>query len=81
MQTPQQRIGDLTGDILAGIGDGVVVAGADGAVVIWNRAAEELTGIAAQDAEGRDARAVLADIPVAAGNPTRTARSRPCPCG
>jgi len=57
------RIVDLTADILTGLVDGVVVIDASGQVLIWNRAAEELTGIAAADAIGKPTHAVLADNP------------------
>jgi two-component system nitrogen regulation sensor histidine kinase GlnL len=61
MESLSQRIQDLTVDILMGIVDGVVVADAAGRILVWNRAAEELTGIASTDAVGRQAAVVLAD--------------------
>ncbi len=57
------RIPDLTADILAGIVDGVVVTDLDGTVLIWNRAAEEMTGIAAADAIGTSVYAIFPDNP------------------
>jgi len=57
------RFNDLTTDILSGIVDGVVVTDESGRVIIWNRAIEEMTGITADDAIGREARTVLADNP------------------
>jgi two-component system, NtrC family, nitrogen regulation sensor histidine kinase GlnL len=57
------RIQDLTADIFAGIVDGVVVTDAEGHVLIWNRAAEELTGITAIDAVGKNIHAVFSDNP------------------
>ena len=55
------RIHDLTSDILAGIVDGVVVTDAEGQVIIWNRAAEEMVGIAAAEAVGKHFAAVFSD--------------------
>jgi two-component system nitrogen regulation sensor histidine kinase GlnL len=63
MQSANQQIKDLTTDILTAIVDGVVVADGNGRIVIWNRAAEEMTGIMAADAVGKDAAAVLRDNP------------------
>ncbi len=57
------RIKDITADILTGIIDGVVVSDADGRVIIWNRAAEEMTGIAGDDAIGKNIRSVFLDNP------------------
>ncbi len=56
-------IADLTADILTGLVDGVVVTEATGRILIWNRAAEEMTGIAAADAVGKNVASVLADNP------------------
>jgi PAS domain S-box-containing protein len=39
--------------ILANIGDGIVAVDRDGLVVLWNRAAEEITGVPASEALGR----------------------------
>ena len=63
MDGVKQQIKDLTADILAGIVDGVVVIDENGVVIIWNRAAEELTGIAVNDSVGKTAADVLADNP------------------
>ncbi len=57
------RIHDLTADILTGIVDGVVVTDAEGQILIWNRAAEEMSGIAAAEAIGRHFAAVFAGNP------------------
>jgi two-component system nitrogen regulation sensor histidine kinase GlnL len=75
MEAYSARIKDVTADILSGIIDGVIVADADGRVLIWNRAAEELTGIAGDDAVGRDLRAVLADNPAVVGQVEKTMAS------
>jgi len=61
MESLTQRIQDLTADILSGIVDGVVVLDTGGSVLIWNRAAEEMTGIAAVDAVGKNVNAVFSD--------------------
>ncbi len=63
MPRVQHPIRDLTDNILGAIVDGVVVTDEAGKIVIWNRAAEEMTGIAAHDAEGKDLRAVFAENP------------------
>jgi len=63
MEPISPRIQDLTADILTGIVDGVVVTDADGRVLIWNRAAEEMTGIAAADAIEKNIHAVFSDNP------------------
>src|SRR5512143_146095 len=55
------RIHDLTADILAGIVDGVVVTDAEGQILIWNRAAEEMAGIAAAEALGKHFAAVFSE--------------------
>lgn len=57
------RIPDLTADILTGIVDGVVVIDANRQILIWNRAAEELTGIAVADAIGRSASETFSENP------------------
>ncbi len=57
------RIPDLTADILAGIVDGVVVTDSSGMVLVWNRAAEEMTGIASADAIGKSIHTVFSDNP------------------
>jgi two-component system nitrogen regulation sensor histidine kinase GlnL len=63
MSDVKQHISALTADILAGIVDGVVVTDDRGRIIVWNRAAEEITGIEADDAAGGDFRMVLADNP------------------
>jgi two-component system, NtrC family, nitrogen regulation sensor histidine kinase GlnL len=63
MQGLRPQLKDLTADILSGIADGVMVADEAGKVLIWNRAIEEMTGIAAADAVGRSSRAVFAENP------------------
>lgn len=63
MESISPRIQDLTADILTGIVDGVVVTDVDGLVLIWNRAAEEMTGIAATDAVGKNIHTVFSDNP------------------
>jgi two-component system nitrogen regulation sensor histidine kinase GlnL len=63
MESISPRIQDLTADILTGIVDGVVVTDAGGRVLIWNRAAEEMTGIASADAVGKNIHAVFSDNP------------------
>ncbi len=57
------RIHDLTADILSGIIDGVVVTDAGGCIIIWNRAAEEMTGITAADTIGKSAGIVFGENP------------------
>jgi two-component system nitrogen regulation sensor histidine kinase GlnL len=66
------RIIDMTADILTGLVDGVVVMDASGQVQIWNRAAEELTGIAAADAIGKQMASVLAENPAVVGQIEKT---------
>ena len=63
MDSILSRIQDLTADILTGLVDGVIVTDAGGLVLIWNRAAEEMTGIAGADAVGKKANTVLVDNP------------------
>lgn len=53
------RVQDFTADVLTGIVDGVVVASVEGLIIIWNRAAEELTGITAVDALGKSMKTVF----------------------
>lgn len=63
MEASSQRIKDIASDILANIIDGVAVADADGLVLIWNRAAEELTGTTAADALGKPVSLVFQENP------------------
>ncbi len=65
MEPLSPRIQELTADILTGIVDGVIVTDASNRVLIWNRAAEEMTGIAGADAIGKKIHAALADNPAA----------------
>jgi two-component system nitrogen regulation sensor histidine kinase GlnL len=67
MEPLTTRIQDLTADILTGIVDGVIVIDANGQVLIWNRAAEEMTGVAAADALSKNFAFVLSDNPAVAG--------------
>jgi two-component system nitrogen regulation sensor histidine kinase GlnL len=67
MEPLASRIQDLTADILTGIVDGVIVIAARGEVLIWNRAAEEMTGVAATDALGKNIAFVLSDNPAVVG--------------
>src|SRR5512143_1329439 len=75
METSNYRIEEIATDILSGIIDGVVVTDVEGRVLIWNRAAEELTGIAAADALGKHLRDVLADNPSVVGQVEKTLAS------
>jgi len=45
--------------ILANIADGIVAVDREGSVVLWNRAAEEITGVPAAEARGRTPAEVL----------------------
>jgi PAS domain S-box-containing protein len=47
---------------LAGAGDGVFVAGADGRILLWNRAAERILGYGARDVVGRQCCDVFAGL-------------------
>ena len=75
MGTLSPRIQDLTADILTGLIDGIVVSDANGIVLIWNRAAEEMTGIAAADARGKYVGSVLADNQNVVGQIAKTLSS------
>ncbi len=66
---------DLTDNILGAIVDGVVVTDESGRIVIWNRAAEEMTGIAAHDAVGKDVKAVFAENPAVVSQLEKTLAS------
>ena len=58
--------------ILANIADGIVAVDRDGNVVLWNRAAEEITGVPAAEAVGRTPAQVLQrDLESAAGGTNR----------
>jgi len=67
MESLSPRIHELAADILTGIIDGLIVTDAVGGVLIWNRAAEEMTGIAGADAIGKRVNAVLSDNPAVVG--------------
>ena len=58
--------------ILANIADGIVAVDRDGHVVLWNRAAAEITGVPATEAIGRTPAQVLQrDLESAGGGPNR----------
>ncbi len=58
--------------ILANIADGIVAVDRDGNVVLWNRAAEEITGVPAAEAVGRTPAQVLQrDLQSETGGPNR----------
>ncbi len=63
MESLSPRIQELTADILTGIVDGVIVTDETNRVLIWNRAAEEMTGIAGAEAVGKQMNAVLSGNP------------------
>ncbi len=75
MGTILSRIQDLTADILSGLVDGIVVTDQNGMILIWNRAAEEMTGIASADALGKAAAAVLSDNPTVVDQISKTLAS------
>ncbi len=50
---------ERSGAILDNIADGIVALDRDGNVVLWNRAAEQVTGVAAAEALGRSPQRVL----------------------
>ncbi|MDH4161288.1 MAG: ATP-binding protein [Nitrospirota bacterium] len=75
MHGVKQQIKDLAADILAGIVDGVVVIDENGGVVIWNRTAEEMTGIAAADAIGKTSQLVFAENPAVVAQISKTLES------
>jgi two-component system, NtrC family, nitrogen regulation sensor histidine kinase GlnL len=72
MEQISSHIQDLTADILAGIVDGVVVSDPDSRVLIWNRAAEEMTGIASADAVGKNIYEVFSDNPAVTSQIAKT---------
>lgn len=61
MQRLTPRFPDLTADILSEIIDGIVVTDNSGCIIIWNRAIEEMTGVASADAIGKRIGSVLAE--------------------
>jgi PAS domain S-box-containing protein len=59
--------------ILANVADGIVAVDRDGHVVLWNRAAEEITGVPASEAIGRTTTQVLQrDLESAGGGTNRS---------
>jgi len=72
MEGLRAQLRDLTADILSGLVDGVMVADEAGKILIWNRAIEELTGIAAVDAAGRGYREVFTENPAVASQIEKT---------
>ncbi len=72
MEPLASRVQDLTAEILTSLIDGVIVIDAGGRVLVWNRAAEEMTGITATDAAGRNISFVLSDNPAVAGQIEKT---------
>jgi PAS domain S-box-containing protein len=61
--------------VLAAVGDGIMLVDEAGAIRFWNRAAEVMTGLAAEEVSGRPAREVLSPwsaieggVPVAEGS-------------
>ncbi len=75
MQGIQHQLRDLTDNILGAIVDGVVVTDEAGRIIIWNRAAEEMTGIPAHDAVGKDLKSVFADNPAVVSQMEKTLAS------
>jgi two-component system nitrogen regulation sensor histidine kinase GlnL len=75
MKSTEMAIGALTADILTSLVDGVVVSDEKGLVVIWNRAAEEMTGIAAADAAGKEIGQVLVENPAVVSQIRKTLSS------
>ena len=62
--------------ILANIADGIVAVDREGHVVLWNRAAEEITGVPAAEAIGRTPLQVLQrDLESEHGGTNRQSRS------
>lgn len=74
-QPEAAHLTDITADILTNIVDGVVLTDPAGRVLVWNRAAEELTGIAAADAVGNNVRTVLAENPAVVSQLDKTIAS------
>jgi two-component system nitrogen regulation sensor histidine kinase GlnL len=75
MPDVKQHIRDLTADILDGITDSVVVTDGSGVVQLWNRPAEEMTGVTATDAVGRSVGEVFADNPAVVSQIEKTLAS------
>ena len=60
--------------VLAAVGDGIVLVDGAGAIRFWNRAAEVMTGLAAEDVRGR--RRVRGAVALAGGRGRRAGRRR-----
>jgi two-component system nitrogen regulation sensor histidine kinase GlnL len=75
MPAVRPRVKDFTADVLTGIVDGVVVVSADGLVLIWNRAAEEMTGIPAAEALGKTVGAAFSENKAIVGQIEKTLTS------
>jgi two-component system nitrogen regulation sensor histidine kinase GlnL len=71
----KDHIQEMADNILGAIVDGVVVTDESGRVVIWNRAAEEMTGIATHDAVGKVLNEVFADDPAVVSQVEKTLTS------
>lgn len=67
-----RRIEDLTCDILSGIIDGIAVSDVEGRILVWNRAAEEMTGVSSSDAMAGGIREVFRDNPQVIGQIEKT---------
>src|SRR4030067_1177423 len=72
MSSLRTRVKDFPADVLTGIVDGVVVASAEGRIIIWNRAAEELTGITAAEALGKRVETVFSENRAVVGQIEKT---------
>src|SRR3990172_8565263 len=72
MPSLRPRVKDFTEDVLTGIVDGVVVMSAEGRIIIWNRAAEELTGITAAEALGKRVETVFSENRAVVGQIEKT---------
>jgi len=75
MEPSRTSIKDIAADILSGTIDGVVVADADELVLIWNRAAEEMTGIAGADAMGKKINTLFPENPAVVSQIEKTVSS------
>jgi two-component system nitrogen regulation sensor histidine kinase GlnL len=72
MQGLKTQLHDLTADILSGIVDGVMVTNQAGRILIWNRAIEEMTGIAVADAVDKGFQEVFAENPAVVSQVEKT---------
>src|SRR4030067_1406200 len=75
MSSLRTRVKDFADDVLTGIVDGVVVVSAEGRIIIWNRAAEELTGITAAEALGKSVETAFSDNRAIVGQIEKTLAS------